>query len=185
MYKSKNGYFKGSKLSNGKTREIIKYFAIDLEVTKISKLTCLDRKTINRYSQKIRKKIEKYCEEKSEFVGEVECDESYFGGRRKGDKRGRGVTNKVPVFGILKRNGKVHTQIIKNASSKELMPIIKDIVNKKSTVYTDKWKAYDGLVLDGYKHKRINHSKLFADKENHINGIENFWGWSKSRLQKI
>ncbi len=63
------------------------------------------------------------------------------------------------------------------------MPIIKDLVNKKSTVYTDKWKAYDGLVLDGYKHKRINHNKLFSDKENHINGIENFWGWSKSRLQ--
>ncbi len=104
---------------------------------------------------------------------------------KKGDKRGRGVTNKVPVFGILKRNGKVYTQIIKNASTKELMPIIKDLINKKSTVYTDKWKAYDGLVLGGYKHKRINHSKLFSEKENHINGIENFWGWSKSRLQKF
>ena len=68
------------------------------------------------------------------------------------------------------------------------MPIIRDIVNKKSTIYTDKWKAYDGLILNGYKHKRINHSKIFVDEEdkkNHINGIENFWGWSKNRLRKF
>ena len=66
---------------------------------------------------------------------------------------------------MLKRNGKVYTQDIKNASAKELMPIICDLENKKSTVYTDKWKVYDGLVLEGYKHKKINHSKVFADRK--------------------
>ena len=113
MYKLKNRYFKSSKLSSGKTREIVKYFAMDFEITKISKLTYLDRKTINRNIQKIRRKIVKYCEELSRFQGEIECDESYFGGKKKGDKRGRGVTNKVPVFGILKRDGKVYTRMIK------------------------------------------------------------------------
>jgi len=53
-------------------------------------------------------------------------------------------------------------------------------------VYTDGWASYDGLVLDGYKHHRINHSKEFAkNKTNHINGIENFWGWTKLRLSKF
>ena len=163
----------------------MKYYSQDMTAVQISNLTGLPRITINRMLNNVRKKIAKYCENKSEFIGEIECDESYFGGKRKGDKRGRGVTNKVPVFGLLKRDGKVYTQVIKNASSKELMPIIKDLVNKNSTVYTDKWKAYDGLVLDGYKHKRINHSRLFAEKQNHINGIENFWGWSKERLRKF
>ena len=36
------------------------------------------------------------------LAGEVEADESYFGGRRKG-KRGRGAAGKVPVFGLLMR----------------------------------------------------------------------------------
>ena len=138
---------------------------------------------------KIREKISKYCDNISSLRGEIELDESYnFGGKKKGDKRGRGTTNKVPVFGILKRDGRVYTQIIKNASSKEIMPIVKDLVDKKSTIYTDKWRTYDGLVLDGYKHKRINHSKEFRDKKdnkNHINGIENLWGWSKNRLRKF
>lgn len=60
---------------------------------------------MNRYVQKIRKKIAFYCEELSEFEGEIECDESYFRGKRKGDKGG---SNKQRVFGILKREGKVH-----------------------------------------------------------------------------
>ena len=128
-----------------------------MTITMIADLTKLNRNTVDRYVQLLRKEIAQYCENTSEFVGQIECDESYFGGKKKGDKRGRGSTNKIPVFGLLKRNGKVYTQIIKNASSKELMPIIKDLVKQKSTIYTDKWSAYDGLVLDGYKHKRINH----------------------------
>jgi transposase len=63
--------------------------------------------------------------------------------------------------------------------------IIKDLILKGSTIHTDKWKAYDGLVYDGYKHQRINHSKQFANSKSHINGIENFWGWSKLRLSKF
>jgi len=42
------------------------------------------------------------------FDGEVEADESYFGGHRKG-RRGRGAAGKVAVFGLLKGNGKVYT----------------------------------------------------------------------------
>ena len=57
------------------------------------------------------------------FGGEVEVDESYFGGRRKG-RRGRGAGGKIPVFGLLKRGGKVYTKIIPNSSSANLMPIM-------------------------------------------------------------
>jgi transposase len=42
--------------------------------------------------------------------GEVEMDESYFGGKRKGS---RGENSKIPVFGILERNGKVKVEIVK------------------------------------------------------------------------
>jgi len=59
--------------------------------------------------------------EDTPFTGEVELDESYFGGIRKG-KRGRGAAGKVPVFGVLKRGGKVYTQVIPDAKSKTFMP---------------------------------------------------------------
>lgn len=178
---------KRSKISERKFREIVKHFVFDLEAKKTAGMVNLNRKTVQSYFNKIRIAISKYQEQTAEFSGEVELDESYFGGKRKGkDKRGRCTTDKVPVFGIKKRDGKVYTQIIKNASRAEIKPIIKRLIAKDSTIYTDGWKAYDGLVLDGYKHYRINHSKEFSKgKTNHINGIENFWGWSKMRLAKF
>ena len=39
--------------------------------------------------------------------------------------------------------------------------------------------------MSEFKHFRINHSELFADKINHINGIENFWNQAKRHLRKF
>jgi transposase len=116
--------------------------------------------------------------------GEVEADESYFGGKRKG-KRGRGAVGKVPVFGLLKRNGKVFTVVIPDAKETTLMPIIRQKVKPDSLVYTDTWRSYNALDVSEFKHYRINHSKLFADKQNHINGIENFWNQAKRHLRRF
>jgi len=117
------------------------------------------------------------------FEGPVELDESYFGGRRKG-RRGRGAAGKVVVFGILKRNGRVYTVVVDNAKSDTLMPVIKQKIMPDSIVYTDSLSSYDKLDVTGFIHYRINHFKEFADRQNHINGIENFWNQAKRVLRK-
>lgn len=119
-----------------------------------------------------------------ELDGEVEADESYFGGVRKG-KRGRGAAGKVAVFGLLKRGGKVYTAIIPNAKTETLLPIIQEKVRPDSIVYTDTFKAYNALDVSEFYHQRINHSALFAQGRNHINGIENFWNQAKRHLRKF
>lgn len=54
----------------------------------------------------------------------------------------------------------------------------------KSVIYTDSFRSYDGLILDGFKHYRINHQAAFAtSKRQHINGIENFYGYAKTKLK--
>lgn len=54
----------------------------------------------------------------------------------------------------------------------------------ESVIYTDSFRSYDGLVVDGFKHYRINHQETFAkSKRHHINGIENFWGYAKTKLK--
>lgn len=116
--------------------------------------------------------------------GEIEADESYFGGGRKG-KRGRGAAGKIAVFGLLKRGGKVYTAIILNAKTETLLPIIEEKVMPDSMVYTDTFKAYNALDVSSFHHLRINQSKLFADRQNHINGIENFWSQAKRHLRKF
>jgi transposase len=91
--------------------------------------------------------IFKFVSEDGEFLsGEVEIDESYFGGRRK-VKRGKGAKGKIPVFGILEREGKVKVEIVKDVPAEtRLMEAIKK-VKRGSLIYTDKFKAYDSLVI--------------------------------------
>ena len=74
------------------------------------------------------------------FSGEIEIAESYFGGKRKG-KRARGAAGKVPVFGLLKRAGKVHTKVLPDASSTTLYSIIERKVVPDNIVYSDCWRG--------------------------------------------
>jgi transposase len=183
------------RIGKSKIKKLIEFFIADVNATTAAKLIKVNRNTVNFWYNNFREKILIYQEqENGSFHGEIELDESYFGGARKKihakdrRKRGRGAENKIPVFGIKKREGgRVYTQIIKNASKQELLPIIRRLVVKdNTTIYTDKWKSYDGLVLDGYKHKRINHSKTYSNRRGtHVNGIENFWSFSKRRLAKF
>ena len=78
-------------------------------------------------------------------------NESYFGAKRVRGKRGRGAGGKMKVFGMKKRGDKVYTQIVNNCSASELVPIIKRLAPNNSTIYSDEWKAYDGLVHADYK----------------------------------
>ena len=95
--------------------------------------------------------------------GEIEADESYFGGIRKG-KRGRGAGGKTAVFGLLKRNGKVYTVAVPNTQSATLLPMIREKVKPDSIVYTDFYKSYDVLDVSEFNHFRINHGTHITTK---------------------
>ncbi|OQY02277.1 MAG: hypothetical protein B6I26_01640 [Desulfobacteraceae bacterium 4572_130] len=99
----KNKYVNNSKISEAKFREIIKYFALDLEANKIFILINISRNTINKYLHKIRERISECCMQHSDISGIIEIDESYFGAKRVKGKRGRGASGKIKVFGLLKR----------------------------------------------------------------------------------
>ena len=95
---------------------------------------------------------------------------------------------KQPVFGLFKRNGRVYTEIVPNCKKPTLQAIIKGKIDKSTIIYSDKWRGYDGLVDVGYnKHFRVNHgNNEFSRGEGiHINGIENFWSFTKRRLSKF
>lgn len=182
-----NKYLKRSHISEAKFRQVVRLFCEDLTATQIADLTGLNRKTVNRLLLHIRQRIAAHCEATSPLSGEVEIDESYFGPRRVRGMRGRGAGKKIIVFGLLKRHGKVYTQIVPNVSRDTLKQIVQAHVEPSSTIYSDGWRSYDGLVDWGYKkHYRVNHgNNEFATGHKHINGIENFWGVAKVRLAKF
>lgn len=180
------------RISGYKVGKILKHFVVDVEASKTSQLLGLNRKTVDDYYNLFRGLV--YVQQKQEFTrlsGIIELDESYFGARRiRGKhiklKRGRG-TRKQPVFGIYQRGGRVYTEIVPNCSGAILQAIIEQIVSDNAEINSDGWKGYDGLVDVGYdKHYRVNHSKdEFSDfKGHHVNGIENFWSFTKRRMQR-
>ena len=179
--------FKCDKLSDYKIKKILLCFSEDLPAIKTASLLGLNRKTIDRYYNLFREKILVASAKEMEVVyGEIELDESYFGARRVRGKRGRGAAGKTPVFGLLKRNGKVFVSVVKNCSKAELMPIIQGKVLEGSTIHTDGWKAYDGLILNGYDHYRVHHSENeFARGKCHVNGLNHFGALPKDVLQNL
>lgn len=182
-----------AKISNFKIKKIIKHFCVDINASKTSELLGINRNTINHLYAMFRKAIYAWQMKESEkMFGETEVDEGCFGAKRirgfRGKlKRGRG-TKKQPVFGILKRNGHVYTEIIPNCKKSVLQAIIKGKVDSSAVIYSDGWRGYDGLVDVGYnRHFRVNHGNNEFSKGNgiHINGIENFWSFTKRRLARF
>jgi transposase len=185
--KQLNRYYRRSRISEHKFRQIIRYFALDLTANRTAQLTGLTHKTVNQIYLKIRVRLAQDCQRQSPFSGEVEVDESYFGARRVRGKRGRGAAGKTIVFGIFKRNGKVYTEIVPDCARQTLQAIIRGRVSVESIIHSDMWRGYNGLVDVGYpKHYRVNHgANEFSNIDSNINGIESFWSFSKRRLQKF
>ena len=178
------GSMRKSRLSLAKQDRLAEHFVAGTTARCAAALVGVHRNTAAYYFHRLREIIAYNLEAEADavFAGEIEVDESYFGGTRKG-QRGRGAAGKVPVFGLLKRKGKVYTKIIPDASSSTLIPIIEKKVVPDSIVYSDCWRGYNVLDVSEFKHYRINHSKLFADRKNHINGIENFWNQAKRHMR--
>jgi len=184
---AKTLYRKKSRIWNAKIREIVKYFSMDFTATKCAELTWLNRKTINDWYTYVREIIYLECEkEKQEKLwGWVyELDESYFWPKRIRWKRWRWAGWKTIVFWLLKRDGKVYTEIVPDAKAKSLIPIIRGKIDPWSIINTDWWRAYSGLVEMWYeKHYRVHHGKNeFARWKKHINWIESFWSFTKRRF---
>ena len=183
----KNKYSKNAKISEAKIREIVRLFSVDLTALQIAAVAGVNRNTVNRILAHLRACIAAFCEQESPIQGIVEVDESYFGARRVKGVRGRGARGKTIVFGLFKRNGRVFTEIVPDCSKATLQAIIRGRVALESVIHSDGWRGYDGLVDLGYqKHFRVEHSNNeFANNHAHINGIESFWGFAKTRLVRF
>ena len=163
--------------------ELIKAFRLNATAHHAARFARCDYRTAYRAFMHLRLTPgEMTAEEKRPLLGELELDESYFGGKRKG-KRGRGAAGKVAVFGILERDGKVYTVAVPNCKKETLMAKIEAATVKGSVFYTDEFSSYNDLSRFG-KHVPIDHGEVFADGPAHIKGIEGFRSYAK-RLHRL
>ncbi|HUF54277.1 MAG TPA: IS1595 family transposase [Dehalococcoidia bacterium] len=120
--------------------------------------------------------------------GQVEVDEAYIGGKRRGQRTGRPGkdSNKTPVLGIVQCGGKVAALVTPDVSRATVMPIIEAKVLPRSMIYTDDYKVYNPLSDKGYGHRRIAHSeKVYVMGDVHTNTIEGFWSLLKNGIRGV
>ena len=177
------GSMRKSQLSKAKQDRLIEHLVVGAKAWCAADRVSMNPKTAIYYFKRLHEIIAYHLEQEAGtvFSVKIEVGESYFGGKRKG-KCGRGAAGKVRVSGLLKLGGKVYTKVIADASSATLHPIIVRKVVPDSIAYSVCWRGYNVLDASEFKHLRVNHSKLFADKKNHINVIDNFWSSLPGRV---
>lgn len=144
------------KLKKSIQKKLLEFFVLEVTARSAADILGINPNSSALFYRKLHKVISYYLalEADEVFEGQIELDESYFGGHRKG-KRGRGVAGKVAVFGLLKRQGKVFTVVVENTKIETLMPVITRKIKPDSWVYTDTYRSYDALDVSKFHHERI------------------------------
>lgn len=149
--------------------------------TKIASYLGITQKSAWFMTQRIRQSLKQDPNEK--FDGEVELDETFVGGKNKNrhwnkkvrNSQGRSFKDKVPVMGILQRDGKVFCQIVKSTSYKQLTAPILRKVKRTATLYSDEWQGYK-VVNKVYNHHVVDHGHgIYVSGGAYTNTIEAFW----------
>ena len=150
-------------------------------------------KTAWRMFTQIRKLMD---EDSGPLQGEVEVDETYVGGRPRGQapkdeygraKRGpRPDDKKVMVIGAVERGGKVRAQALPNRKAASVLPLVATHIMPAAAVFTDDAPVYNRLKKQGYTHHRINHTaKVYVRGNVHTNTIEGFWSLLKNGIMGV
>ena len=122
------------------------------------------------------------------FLGPVEVDETFMGGKRKNMSAKKrksapktGAGGKTIVVGVKDRcTNKVTAAVVESRDAQTLHTFIEDYVSPDATVYSDDYAGYVGMVFD---HGTVRHSAgeyvSGDDGSTNTQGIESFWAMLK------
>lgn len=109
-----------------------------------------------------------------------------LGGRRKRGPRPGFKDRKIPVVGIVEREGSIKAWVRPDSKTMTIRPLVHEYVTMDSLVYTDDASHYALLKRDGYQHSSVNHSaKVYVDGNVHTNTIEGFWMLLKNGIRGV
>ena len=169
-----------SRLTKATKRRLLEFFVLGVPIYRMRFRVGVSTPAVQRFFRLIRAVLafEEGC--RVAFEGAVECDETTFGGHRKG-KRGWGAAGKIIVLGILQRNGMVRVFPVQGHKGTEVIRLVREHTKPGSLYYTDDWQAYGSLAVRG-DHIVVRKEAGRPKGRAHINGIEGFWSYAKHWL---
>ena len=148
-----------------------------------AELVGIHRNTTRMFYHRLRELIVRRLEDVSPFVGPLKFDERYFEGHGQ-RKNGRAGEGKIPVFGLLKRNGRVYTQLISQSRSKTSSSVLEEATVPDSIVYVDDWPTYKAMDVSAFRQIRMADGDRTIKRQTQTNGTENFLNQAKRHLRK-
>jgi transposase len=134
-------------------------------------------------------------EDHDPLSGAVEADETFVGGKPRQSDRNRRAklgwnaqtdywNRKAVVFGAVERGGRIRASVVPNIRASVIAPLAQSYILPGSMVFTDEYKAYNGLGKKGYTHRRIkHHARVDGDGDVHTQTIDGFFGLFKTGVR--
>jgi transposase len=161
---------------------ILSLFESELSTRKISQQVDLSYPTVYKAVHVIRLAIAASSAGANDFFS-GELYDVFLGAKRRGSPH-KVTFNKIPVLGILEKNGIAKIKIVKGFSADSFLKLNVQMVRRGSIVYTEKFRNYDALIFCGYRNLNVDQPERFFDGEVYINGPGGFWSYVKERLIK-
>ncbi len=121
----------------------------------------------------------------------VEVDETYIG-RKQGVEVKQGVTHKHEVLTLVQRGGLARSFHVDEVTKAEILPIVRENLDRESHVMTDEAARYAKLGNEFAKHDAVDHSRSeygYTDRKSglkiKINTVEGFYSIFKRGMKGI
>lgn len=146
-------------------------------------------KTAWRMMNKIRNELMAEGPEPEQLSGDVEVDETSWGGKPRHKHKTRSEAalfreRKATVLGMVERGGNIRLRVIPSRRGPALSREVRANINPASIIFTDDWQAYKPLRREFLGHRIINHSAgVYVQGDVHTNSIEGFFGNMKTGMR--
>ncbi len=188
--KGANKYYRRSRISEWKFRLLVRYFTLDLSATEVARLTGLTRKTVTVIFLKIRRRIAQECARTSPFTtGHVKADQSHSCAVCTCGQRGCGVSNKTPVFALLRHDKGVYLEMVPDCRKAPLRALIRGHEVIDGMLEMNGWHGFDGLIDAEHERPFKVNRRLSTDTNEQAQSsekeVEAFWNFARRRLEKF
>lgn len=153
-------------------------------------------KTAWRMFNGIRRMLED--DDDSPLTGDVEVDETTWGGKIRASDRSRAETStqrrqeamarvkeRPTILGMVERGGRVRVKVVADRLG-AVEPFVRENISPDATLYTDEWAPYVRIGRSFAGHHRIAHKGgIYATGHVHTQTIEGFFGNVKRGLSGV
>jgi transposase len=172
-----------SRLSDEQTERLLEHFVAGTPARASAALVGVNRNTARLFYHRMRELIAQRLEQARPFQGEVAAATISSPGVE-GNGGQRRPTARAPMFGLIERDGKVHTILLRDQRPDAAPATAGAGPRLDAIVYADSRLERGALDVSGLRHQRVADSKRSPRGRPQFDTVESFWSQAKRHLHR-